>query len=55
MRSLRPAPRKGVLTPAEWEFLEYLNAMKESRHHPDYEGESDRAYLRQQQNKCCPI
>lgn len=47
MRAMRPAPRKAVLTPAEWEFVENLRAMKESKHHPAYEGESDRASRRQ--------
>ncbi len=47
MRSLRPTARKSILTPAEWEFLENLKAMRESRCHPDYEGDSGVASKRQ--------
>lgn len=47
MRAHRPAPKTEVLTIAEWEFLEHLKAMKEARHHPYFEGESDRAAKRQ--------
>lgn len=55
MSMTRPLVWKTVLSLAEWEFLEHLKAMKEARRHPDYDGDSDRAYLRQQQNKSCRI